>query len=358
MAENDNIASNLNNLFGSNLFKENNFIKIYNLLGIHSNISNLTQSPSAAPPEAPPEAPAAPAPPAEIDNILGNFNYNNNDNKLYYDTTEINIFDDSKNLGIIIKKFIENITGFIEKKDAFKTKILDSIIIGDIVNELKDNDIIVDPAGLNYMKQNNQLNNTTGLSYALYNYIMDTREFYSPLKVKKHFDNFDNVTKLFLNNKRERNALFHEYNIHKHEPINNKASNPQVKIDNTITTLKLIHAIGPDYTGQTLTHIKGEYKKFMVLYNDIYIEYNNIKTIKTIKDKNLRLPLHSTGQFIGDKKNMNYILICLALAYLYIYCTINEGNKDEVKIYYLNNTDGNINNFKKILEKIIEKIIE
>jgi hypothetical protein len=48
MGENK-IASNLNILFGSNLFKDNNFIKIYNLLGIHSNISDLTPPPPASP---------------------------------------------------------------------------------------------------------------------------------------------------------------------------------------------------------------------------------------------------------------------------------------------------------------------
>ena len=368
MAENDNIASNLNNLFGSNLFKENNFIKIYNLLGI-TNIES-----QAAPPEpASPPAPAAPAPapaaPAaastEIDKILGKFNYNNNNNKLFYDintiNTEITIFDDNKNLGIIIKEFIKNIsvTDFNVNKGAFETALLDSIIIGDIVNELGDNDIIVDPAGLNFMKGDNNLNDAAGLSYALYNYIKGTGDFYSPKKVQSHFKKFDDETKLFINKENQRNAFYNDYTIHKHDPKNDKASNiPQVIIKSYITNLKLIHAIGPNYMRESLTDIKDEYKKFMILYNDIYQAYNNIKTIT---DKNLRLPLHSTGIFSGNDTtkhtNINYILICLALAYLYIYCTINEGNKDEVKIYYLFN-DEIIKNFKKILEKIIEKIIE
>ena len=318
MAENDDTASNLNNLFGSDLFKENNFIKIYNLLGI----GNIESS-----------EPAPPAPPAELDKILGKFNYNNN--KLFYDTTEINIFDDSKkfddskNLAEIIKEFIENIS---VNKDAFKTALLNSIIIGNILNDLKDNDIIVDPAGLNYMQTN--FNGAKGLSASIYLLIDPIYNTSSPDDVQKYFKNFTDENDLFKIDKKNKNAFHHYYNY------NDKK-------------IHLIHAIGPNYRGESLTNIKDEYKNFMILYNDIYIEYNNIKTIKY---KNLRLPLHSTGQFSGGDSNMNYILICLALAYLYIYCKINEGNKDEVKIYYLNDTDGIINNFKKILQTIIELI--
>ena len=346
MAENDDIASKLNNLFGSDLFKENNFIKIYKLLGI----TNI-ESPEPAPPPAPPPAPA------EIDNILRKFNYNYNNNILSYDTdttTEINIFNDSKNLAEIIKEFIQNIsvTDFNVNKGAFKTKILNSIIIGDIVNELGDNDIIVDPAGLNYMKGEDPINDANGLSYILYNYIKGTGDFKLPDEIHNHFLKFDNVKELFINNKDQQNALYYEYKIENHKPTNNKASNkPQVEIKNTIKNLKLIHAIGPNYNIIKITDIKDEYKKFMVLYNDIFSVY-----IHKINDKNLRLPLHSTGLFSGGDSNMNYILICLALAYLYIYCKINEGNKDKVKIYYLNDTDGNIDNFKKILQTIIELI--
>ena len=354
MAENDNIASNLNNLFGSNLFKENNFIKIYNLLGI----GNI-ESPEPAPPEpASPPAPAAPAPAApapapaapaaastEIDKILGKFNYNNNNNKLFYDnTTEIKIFDDSKkfddskNLAEIIKEFIEKlaVTDFNVNKDAFKAKILDSIKIGDIVNELGDNDIIVDPAGLNFMQTN--FNGAKGLSASIYLLLDPIYNTSSPDDVQKYFKNFTDENDLFKIDKKNKNAFHHYYNY------NDKK-------------IHLIHAIGPNYRGESLTHIKDEYKNFMILYNDIYNEYNNIKTIT---DKNLRLPLHSTGQFSGGDSNMNYILICLALAYLYIYCTINEGNKgnkDEVKIYYLFN-DNIIEKFKKILEYIINLIKE
>ena len=336
MAENDDIASKLNNLFGSDLFKENNFIKIYNLLGI----TNI-ESPEPAPPPAAP-APVSAAAPAEIDKILGKFNYNNNNNKLFYDTTtEIKIFDDSKkfddskNLAEIIKEFIQNISVNI---DAFKTALLNSIIIGDILKDLQNNDIIVDPAGLNFMQ--NKFDGATGLSGDIYNNLLDPKyKISSPDDVQIYFKNFTNENDLFKIDKKNKNAFHHYYN------------------DESYKNIHLIHAIGPNYREKNLTNIKDEYKNFMILYNDIYIEYNNINTIK---DKNLRLPLHSTGQFSGGDSNMNYILICLALAYLYIYCKINEGNKDKdkVKIYYLNDTDGIIDKFKDILKKIINLILE
>ena len=340
MADIDNIASNLNNLFGSNLFKENNFIKIYNLLGIGNIESPAPPAPPAPPAAAPPAAAPAPAAAStDIDNILGKFNYNNN--KLFYNintiNTEITIFDDNKNLGIIIKEFIKNIsvTDFNVNKGAFKAKILDSIKIGDILIDLKDNYIIVDPAGLNFMQKN--FDGATGLSGDIYNNLLHPKyKNSSPYDVQKYFKNFTDENDLFKIDKKYKNAFHHYYN------------------DVSYKNIHLIHAIGPNYRKKNITNIIDEYKNFMILYNDIYIEYNNINTIK---DKNLKLPLHSTGQFSGGDSNMNYILICLALAYLYIYCTINEGNKDEVKIYYLFN-DEIIKNFKKILEKIIEKIIE
>ena len=316
MAENDNIASNLNNLFGSNLFKENNFIKIYNLLGI----GNI-------------ESP-------DIDNILGKFKYN--DNKLFYNidtmNTEITIFDDKTNLAKIIKEFINKLPSgnFDAKKTTFNIDVLNSIIIGDIVTDLEDNDIIVDPAGLNFMQTN--FNGAKGLSASIYLLLDPIYNTSSPDDVQKYFKNFTDENDLFKIDKKNKNAFHHYYNY------NDKK-------------IHLIHAIGPNYRGESLTNIKDEYKNFMILYNDIYIEYNNIKTIK---DKNLRLPLHSTGQFSGGDSNMNYILICLALAYLYIYCKINEGNegnKDEVKIYYLND-DKIIDKFKDILKKIINLILE
>jgi hypothetical protein len=384
--ETDNIASNLNNLFGSDLFKENNFIKIYNLLGI-TNIESpaappepepptpLADAPAPAPaappaptpaPEpapAPPPAPApepapAPAPPpladapAEIDNILGKFNYNNN--KLLYNNAEITIFDDNTNLAEIIKL---TETVFSAKNEDFKTKILNSIIIGDIVTDLKDTDIIVDPAGLDFMKGNYKLNDASGLSYALYNYIKGTGDFLSRQNVKTHFNNFTTEKKLF--DKSFKNAFYYEYDITNYKPINDKYNyNPQVVINTTIIKLKLIHAIGPNYSSIKLTDIKDEYKKFMVLYNDIFSVY----TENITNDKKLRLPLHSTGLFSGKKKgyqdNIIYILICLALAYLYIYCKINEGNEgndSKVNIYYIG-LSNDINNFKKILTHIIDLI--
>jgi hypothetical protein len=370
MEQTDNIASNLNNLFGSNLFKENNFIKIYNLLGI-TNIESppAPPAPKPAPPAPPAPKPASTAPPApapepptpppapsastEIDNILSKFKYNGN--KLLYNNAEITIFDDNTNLAEIIKL---TETVFSAKNEDFKTKILNSIINGDIVTDLKDTDIIVDPAGLDFMKGNNKLNGAAGLSYALYNYIKGTIDFFSPLEVKTNFDKFTNENDLFQVSKIFKNAFYYEYDITNYKPTNDKNNNKlQVVITKNIRKLKLIHAIGPDYSSINLTDINDEYKKFMILYNDIFSVYTDNIT----NDKKLRLPLHSTGVFSGKKNypiNMIYILICLALAYLYIYCKINEGNEgtdSKVNIYYIG-LPNDINNFKKILEKIIDII--
>jgi hypothetical protein len=338
--ETDNIASNLNNLFGSDLFKENNFIKIYNLLGI-TNIESpappSASTPAPTPTPAPEPAPApAPPPladaPAEIDNILGKFNYNNN--KLFYnigtDNIEIKIFDDSKNLAEIIKEFIN------EKKPTFNTEILNSFKAGiSIIDNITDTDIIVDPAGLNFMQKN--FNGVDGVSKIIYKLLDPIYNNSSPIDVIQHFNQFNNDDDLFKGD--VRNAFYNKYNY------NDKI-------------IHLIHAIGPNYSSIKLTDIKDEYKKFMVLYNDIFSVYTDNIT----NDKKLRLPLHSTGLFSGKKTgypdNMIYILICLALAYLYIYCKINEGNEgtdSKVNIYYIGN-DSDINNFKKILTHIIDLI--
>lgn len=332
----DPIASNFNNLFSSNLFKENNFIKLYNiLLNNNTTTSTITINDSTS-------------------IITINYTVENVD--------KIAKIDYTKFVGFV---------GFDDIKSYFNDKVKKKEIIESILNkaiqaELSNNDIIVDPAGLEFMKGKQPLliynktkkkfSGASGVSGSLYKYIINITTgdtIYNRLETDqniKAYYNIENQDELF--DIKFRNAKYMQYNI----IYDNKLNLEKL----TTNKLNLIHAVGYDYRGKSQSDNKDfdfsiEIPKFLKLYKDIYNEYE--EPIKKLKGNyNLRLPCHSTGLFAGKYKYE--ILICIAFAYLDIYVKFKNNIPDTTKkinIYYLSSNE-NITFLKDIIEKLIDVI--
>lgn len=310
----DPIASNFNNLFSSNLFKENNFIKLYNiLLNNNTTTSTITINDSTS--------------------II---------------TINYTVGTENKSVNIDYTKFVEY--SIVDIKSYFndkvkKKEILESILNKDILKDLSVNDIIVDPAGLQFLNGTANFFKAGELSRQLYSNIVRNNDKTSKTinSVKTHYDTLKgNEDKLFNKEETFRNAIYAEYYT---DNFNHNFNH----------NFRLIHAIGPNYAEKNEFTLNDEIPKFLKLYKDIYNEYE--EPIKKLKGNyNLRLPCHSTGLFAGKYKYE--ILICIAFAYLDIYVKFKNNIPDTTKkinIYYLSK-DENITFLKDIIEKLIDVI--
>jgi len=204
-----------------------------------------------------------------------------------------------------------------------------SLVNKAITDKLAKNIVILDPAGLSYMKSS--FNGAGGASGAIYKLININKP---NSDVITHFNKFKNEDDLYKNNSANLSvARFGSYN------------------DNQI---KIIHTIGPDfrnskYLQDILSNTQQTDKLFFKLYEDVYIEF--IKAIGDNRNKlTLRLLPVSSGIFI----NNDFISkIKLFKAMLNAYVKLNEKYKIQPKIYLYDKTDYDI---MKFLAKTMQKL--
>ena len=222
-----------------------------------------------------------------------------------------------------------------EKKDGFfnfslyKRMVKISLVNKAITDKLAKNVVILDPAGLSYMKSS--FLGAGGASGAIYKLINVNKPNND---VITHFNKFKSEDDLYKNNSANLSvARFGSYN------------------DNQI---KIIHAIGPDfrnskYLQDILSNTQQTDKLFFKLYEDVYIEF--IKAVGDNRNKlTLRLLPVSSGIFI----NNDFISkIKLFKAMLNAYVKLNEKYKIQPKIYLYDKTDYDI---MKFLAKTMQKL--
>jgi hypothetical protein len=220
---------------------------------------------------------------------------------------------------IINKKFKSMIV-----KD--KSNSIYLIINKSIVDDLDKNDVILDPAGLEFMKK--KFKGAGGASCAIYQ-LLSTE---TPNQdVIDHFSQFNSEKNLYEENISNLSiAYYSSYN------------------DNNI---KIIHAVGPNFSTSTyLLNILKEngiqklYELMYKVYDDIYktfiIQYNKNPDLK------LRILPISSGLFVNSSpKDKETIFTCLKL----IYQELNEKNNIKPIIYLFNVDEYTL--FKKLIEK-------
>jgi hypothetical protein len=213
------------------------------------------------------------------------------DKKEKKETSIINLLDKFENC----KKNIDN------KYKSVKDKLNKTyfIINASIIDNLDKNDVILDPAGLTYMKT--KFIHAGWASDAIYNLLEEKKP--NP-DVITHFNQFNNADYLY-----EKNT--HNLSIAYYTSYNNN--------------IKIIHAVGPDFRfSQYLKKIIENdnltdlYNLFYKVYNDIYksfiYEYRRNICLK------LRLLPISTGSFIEFDKNYKIkIFKCLKNIYQILY---------------------------------------
>ena len=352
----DTIAYSLNTLFESDLFKENNFIKIYDLLDIYSNVSNLSapaapakapEAPAKAPeapakaPEAPAKAPAAPAAPAKAPAAAAKAKA-----AKAVRQTEIKINRISNNLVISGGFYQSNIdipnfyNVFTANNKTILSNILSNIKNENILDKYQDN-IIIDPANIGSISEDHGLKGQYGLSGEIYKLLDNENNTYI------HHSNLtqyigDNHTKLYTDS--HINAFYGDYNITKEKEIH------------------IIHTVGPSFRDNINdTTIQNDnymqylsYNTFNKIYNDILHIYNDNNKDK---DKKLLLVPISSGLFAtytynNIKTNItNEILTITAAIFINLYL-------HDQKVYmYIYNKKGNKGNYTYFIEQI-NKIID
>jgi hypothetical protein len=292
-------ASKLQELFNTALFTNNNYIRIFELL----NKKNIIL----------------------IDNILV---YKTNFD-LYISYTTLN------NL-IKINNFY-NISNDVEKtnKIAKLKNIMNRIINEDITNNIQ-NDIIVDPAGLDYVYNN--FDGAGGLSRAIYNILTEKASLLPQFELKSTDNEYDFLNNLFTNNDII-DAGYKEYT---------DKSDTSGK-----TKINIIHSIGPNFS-----ELKNKkylnYKTFKKIYDDI------INVFKTKSNNKLRLCALSSGLFAANYKDE----IIYILALVFIELCINEP-KENFDMYIIEVDNGRkkdnqylYNLFKYNVEYIVKNIIK
>lgn len=199
--------------------------------------------------------------------------------------------------GKIGKEIIKTIT--LEKKDN-KNKFKYLIINKPITYNIDENDVILDPAGLNYMKTN--FSGAGFASGSIYKLLSTSKP---NSDVIKYFSQFKNEDYLYEKNKKKlRIAYYTSYNN---------------------GNIKIIHAIGPDfrYSYYLQKIIKSDdltdlYKLIYKIYKDIYKTF--IKEYELNKNLKLRLLPISAGVFINNNKDYKLkIFKCLKKIYKELY---------------------------------------
>jgi hypothetical protein len=173
-----------------------------------------------------------------------------------------------------------------------------------IINNLTNNDVILDPAGLKYMKKS--FNGAGAASAAIYNLLSTSK----PNKeVRTHFLQFNTEDDLYENNR----------------------TNKKIAIFSKYGNYNIIHVVGPDFTSSkylsnilTNKHEGPLIHLFLQIYSQIYEAF--INEHKHNNNLRLRLLPISSGVFIGNNKEYK-IKIFKALKNVY------TSLKIEYKLY-------------------------
>jgi hypothetical protein len=183
-----------------------------------------------------------------------------------------------------------------------------------ITDKLTKNTVILDPAGLSYMK--NGFIGAGGASGSIYKLLNSAKP---TDKVINHFSKFANQDDLYKNNS-DSIACYGFYD-----------------------DIKIIHAVGPDfrsskYLQEILCNTEKTDKLFHKIYDDIYREFSNLNNNKLT----LRLLPISSGIFINNDL-ISKIKIFRSL--LVNYHKLNDKYKIKPKIYLYDKTDFKIMKF-------------
>lgn len=194
-----------------------------------------------------------------------------------------------------------------------------SLVNKSITDKLSKNTVILDPAGLSYMKSS--FNGAGGGSGAIYS-LLNTNKPNSD--VITHFSKFRTEDDLYKNNSANLSvARFGSYN-------NNE--------------IKIIHTVGPDFRNSKflqdiLCNTQQTDKLFFKVYEDVYKEFVKVDDKKKLT---LRLLPVSSSIFI----NNDFISkIKLFKAMLNAYVKLNEKYKIFPKIYLYERIDYDIMKF-------------
>lgn len=194
-----------------------------------------------------------------------------------------------------------------------------SLVNKSITDKLTKNTVILDPAGLSYMKSS--FNGAGGGSGAIYS-LLNTNKPNSD--VITHFSKFRTEDDLYKNNSANLSvARFGSYN-------NNE--------------IKIIHTVGPDFRNSKflqdiLCNTQQTDKLFFKVYEDVYKEFVKVDDKKKLT---LRLLPVSSSIFI----NNDFISkIKLFKAMLNAYVKLNEKYKIFPKIYLYERIDYDIMKF-------------
>ena len=323
----ENIASNLNNLFESELFQINYYLDIYKLLGIYTNVNNLLEQQKEAPtpppaplpaPPAPPAPPAAPTAPLPI--VIARIKDN------------LKISGGCFNSEILVNDFYNEST--LDKN--FLTNISNTIKNSDILADYEGN-IIIDPANINSISKSNGLNysNNGGLSKQIYIKLdKSTITYTNYTEIDRKYSKEE--TKLFTSPD-DVNAFYDEYII---------KSNKQIKI---------IHVVGPNFSGKNQDYLDKylTYTTFNKIYNDItkvYLEKKNDSA------KLLLVPI-SSGLFAklkcNDIDNITKEILTITAA-IFIKLYLLHENLIEMYIWDSNGNQTDYNFFKEQIKKILD----
>ena len=292
-------------LLESELFKINNFTRIFEIL------HRVPAAPAAPIPAAPAPAKPAPAKPAapvatQQDNIL----FTIEKDKLII------------NGGNLQKETVDDY--FTDIKDSLiqttYDEIKSNIICSNIIEAINNTTVILDPANFDSIISNLTGHYLSGLIYELIN--PNEKTHTSPLT------NASNVKYLFTST--YKNAFYKTYNI-------NKTIAESKKIN--AIKLNIIHSVGPNFTANNNIKFKNtylNYKTFNKIYSDIYNAYIDI-TDHNIT--NLLLVCISSGIF-ATNDNIDYsteVLTLIAAKFIKLFI-INKNNNlnKNIKMYIYN----------------------
>jgi hypothetical protein len=191
------------------------------------------------------------------------------------------------------------------------------IVNKSITDKITKNSVILDPAGLYFMK--NGFSGAGGASGGIYK-LLDTKN--PNEEVIKHFMKFKNEDELYEKNKSNLSiACYGSYNNDK---------------------IKLIHTVGPNfmaskYLYNIINNDRNDNKLnelFLKIYEDVYKEF--MEQYKKNNKLKLRLLPISSGIYINNNLRFK-IKIFNSLILIYLY--LNEKYKIQPKIYLYDKND-------------------
>lgn len=320
----ESIASNLKSLFTSNLFKTNNFIRIFKLLDISHNSTNI---------ETKSDINVEPTSTVDDKTNIKLKKLNGADENFKYEEVTITYTDNTtekKSIPIFDFKFDANFN------DTVKGNLIASLINENILDGITEDFYILDPAGLNYMKGEDKLKDASGISAQIYNLFI-TADEYSNDSVKKFYK-----TKI-IDDPNDDNFL------HKKHANNQVNVSIYQQYDSKDHKINVIHTIGPNLRKTSYNSYIVNTETLLQLFIDIYDDI--IRVFKAIPNPNpnskLRLCAISSGIFAHGYHDL--ILQCIS--YVYINLWINNNTLRDNLELYIYTPDPNLNANAKAKEK-------